>query len=397
MTDSASAESPVAIDRVDRGRGDGDGIRLRLMGRWLGTDHPAEHEALLVIQLQGRRHRFPASREDSGESLPPGAWEATFTVPSWAEPSQLGQAALWIGNAVVPVPLPGSSRLHEVPPPPRQVPPAPATPPWVAPAPTPPPMPLPPASPPAAVKVPADPSAPVGDRRRDGPLAELLSRESVSALHAELEQRSGEAARLRGALADAQSELEARSGMQAALESAHGELRGEVQELMAAVGRQREEFEQQRSAVEKRLSAAESDRDRVRRELDSERARAQRELDAERTQVVQALDFERTRAQRELESERTRTAQQLAELAAARDALAGEAAALREQLAIATISRDGAAGEVAGLRAELERLGTELAVTREQLGARGGDLGEAQRLLADARALTEQLRGQTSQ
>jgi hypothetical protein len=409
MTDSASADSPVAIDRVDRGRGDGEGIRLRLTGRWLGGDHPAEHEALLVIQLQGRRHRFPPAREEGGGALPPGAWAATFTIPSWAEPSQPGQAALWIGNTVVPVPLPGS-RLREVP----------AAAPATAPAPVlaPAPAPAPALTPAPGADAPRDPSVAVVDSGRAGPLAELLFRESVSALHSELEQRSGETARLRGALADAQSELEARSAMQAALESAHGDLRGEVQELMAAVGRQHEEFEQRLGAAEKRLAEAESDRDRARRELDSERARGQRELDSERTRVAQTLDAERTRGQHELESERSRTTQQLAELGAARDAAADEAAALRdrlsaisaaqqqradeasalrEQLAIATVTRDGAAGEVAGLRAELERLGSELAVTREQVGARGGDLGEAQRLLADARALTEQLRGQSSQ
>ncbi len=59
-------------------------------------------------------------------------------------------------------------------------------------------------------------------------------------------------------------------------------------------------------------------------------------------------------------------------------------------------SRDAAAGEVAGLRAELERLGSELAITREHQSAQGADLGEAQRLLAEARSLSEQLRSQSS-
>ena len=60
------------------------------------------------------------------------------------------------------------------------------------------------------------------------------------------------------------------------------------------------------------------------------------------------------------------------------------------------MSRDAAAGEVAGLRAELERLGSELAITREHQSAQGADLGEAQRLLAEARSLSEQLRSQSS-
>ena len=73
---------------------------------------------------------------------------------------------------------------------------------------------------------------------------------------------------------------------------------------------------------------------------------------------------------------------------------AQETASLREQLAITSISRDAAVAEAGGLRAELSRLGSELAVTREQAGAGDSELGMAQQLLEDARALTAQLRGQ---
>src|ERR1700720_2005078 len=107
MTETAPAETPIAIDRVERGRGEGDSVRLRLTGRWLGSGHPGEHDALLVVQLQGQRHRFPANR-DQGDAAPPGAWVASFTIPSWAEPGRQGQAALWVGNAVIPVPPPGT-------------------------------------------------------------------------------------------------------------------------------------------------------------------------------------------------------------------------------------------------------------------------------------------------
>jgi chromosome segregation ATPase len=212
------------------------------------------------------------------------------------------------------------------------------------------------------------------DTGRTGPLAELLFKESVSALHAELEERSAEVARLQGALADARSELEARVSRQSSLESAHGDLRGELQELMGAVGAQRDDYERRLSEAEERGAA-------------------------------------------ELEAERTRSAAQLADLGAARDAAAADAAdlrhrlataasgrqhhaaelsALRDQLASAQVSREAAAGEVAGLRVELERLGSELAVTREHQSAHGADLGEAQRLLAEARSLSEQLRSQSS-
>jgi hypothetical protein len=42
MSQSAPADIPVAIDKVDRARGDGDGIRLRLTGRWLAHAEPQE-------------------------------------------------------------------------------------------------------------------------------------------------------------------------------------------------------------------------------------------------------------------------------------------------------------------------------------------------------------------
>jgi hypothetical protein len=420
MTDRAFADTPIAIDRVDRARGDGDGIRFRLSGRWLGSGRVQEHEPLLVIQLSGRRHRFPADRDDGPDPLlPSGTWAATFMVPSWAEPSRDGQAALWVGNDVVPVLL-GGSAADPVSPGDRQPPaPAPAGPVTAEPDPRPP--------------VPPPLAEPVVDSGRPGPLAELLFKESVAALHAELEQRAAEAARLRGALSVAQSELDARTAMQATLESAHADLRGELQDLMSAVTVQREDFERRFTDVEKRLAAAESERDGLREELESERARAQRELESVRADAERELGSVRADAERELgsvradaerelgsvradaarqlESARAGTEHELASARAETVALserlaaatgthrqhADELSALREQLAAAQVSRDAAAGEVAGLRAELERLGSELAVSREQMAAEGGDLGEAQRLLADARALTEQLRGQNSQ
>src|SRR6202020_3321040 len=100
----------------------------------------------------------------------------------------------------------------------------------------------------------ADPAVDTG---RTGPLAELLFKESVSALHAELEQRSAEVARLQGSLADAMSELEARSSRQMALESAHGDLRGELQELMSAVAAQRDDYERRLSEAEQRAMSTE--------------------------------------------------------------------------------------------------------------------------------------------
>ncbi|HXD65532.1 MAG TPA: hypothetical protein VNV17_13000 [Solirubrobacteraceae bacterium] len=350
MTDSAPADIPIAIDRVDCTRADRDALDLRLIGRWLGDAEPGATEPLLVVQVQGRRHRFPAERD--GHPLAPDVWQATFRIPSWAHPRHEGQAALWVGTSVVPVPLPGgfldaARRLSPAPVPrePRGWPPEGAPPPSLRDAGAWPPDVVPPpalsdarAWPPDVAPPPADadPSRlsedgdPAVDNGRTGPLAELLFKESVSALHAELEQRSAEVARLQGSLADAMSELEVRGSRQVALESAQGDLRSELQELMSAVAAQRDDYERRLAEAEERAMSAEA-----------------------------------------------------------------ELSALRDQLAAAQVSRDAAAGEVAGLRAELERLGSELAITRERQSAQGADLGEAQRLLAEARSLSEQLRAQS--
>ncbi len=372
MTDSATADAPIAIDRVERARGHGgDEVRLRLSGRWLAGDPPspaAEHEALLVVQLQGRRHRFAANRAPSGSPPLPGTWQAEFTVPSWAVPTRPGQAAVWVGTAVIAVGPPGTSPAGEEraetdspeaepaapcaepsPPPERREPSGPAT------------EPTEPTEPALTEPAPAP---------RGGPLADLLLKETVSALHGELERRSAETAQLRGLLADAQSELDSRAARQAGLETAHGELRHELEQLMAAATRQRQDFEA-------RLASA-TDELRQAREQAAMSAAARDEAEAELARARGATSGLEERLRAHAEAERRQ---------------ADEAAALREQLASAHISRDAAISEAGGLRAELERLGAELTVMREQMSAHGGDLGEAQRLLADARALTEQLRG----
>jgi chromosome segregation ATPase len=171
---------------------------------------------------------------------------------------------------------------------------------------------------------------------RSGPLQELLFRDTVAALHAELEQRTGETTRLRGAVADLQSELTARAAAQAGVEAMLGDLRAELHRL-------REIIEQRSREHERALAEAQAER------------------------------------------------------AAARDALACERAAAQRRIAQLTVSRGAALSEVAGLRAELERLGAEGAAAREELTAHSGNLGEAQRLLDDVRALADDLRGTSSQ
>jgi len=194
----------------------------------------------------------------------------------------------------------------------------------------------------AAPEPPVGPGAPNPEAHapgaaRSGPLAEILLKQTVCALRAELEERAVGSAQLRGALADAQAELEARVVTQTRLEAAQTELRHELGEL------------------------------------------------------VGLIESESTRRSG-LESQAEVMATRIAELEQKLAVLGAELSALRVSTATATVSRDAAMSEAAGLRGELDRLGTELASAREQAGSRAGELAEAQTLLSDARALSAQLR-----
>lgn len=379
MTDFLSADPPLEIDRVHGSRPSAGEIRLVLSGSWRGdVAHPAD-EPLLVVQLEGRRHRFPAEDDQRAGEVPVGRWRATFAVPDWAEPRHEGQAAVWIGNSVVPVPpLHGS---HHAPPALAAAGPASGLGRPEAPAAK------------SGPEVEAEshqteplaedqdrtgaggPSEAVADRLgsivplmetpRSGPLADLLLKETVRALHAELELRTSEAIRLRGALGDARSELEARVRTQSELERTLGELGIELKRLMTAVEEQRAELD----ALHARGQAEREDLAGVRAEL------------SEALAATGARDDELQQAQEDAEIARSRAEQRIA-----------ESSALREELATSQVAREAALSEVAALQDELSRIGAELAVTRERVSSESGDLGEANRLLADARALAEELR-----
>ncbi|MGZ4274594.1 MAG: hypothetical protein ACXVRP_12630, partial [Solirubrobacteraceae bacterium] len=68
MTATGSADTPLAIDRADRARTEDGGVALRLSGRWLRPPATDQNEPLLVVQVQGRRHRFPASDDGDGQT-----------------------------------------------------------------------------------------------------------------------------------------------------------------------------------------------------------------------------------------------------------------------------------------------------------------------------------------
>jgi hypothetical protein len=410
MTDFAPAELPLEIDRVHGSRPSAGEIRLALSGAWYGPGTDAGQEALLVVQIEGRRHRFPADRDQWSEELAPGRWRATFSVPDWAQPRHEGQAAVWIGNAVVPVPpLHGS---HHAPPAlasagstpglgahPTQYEPeveTEATESRARPSSEGSLSDLPPGAPRPGYDVDGPPIAPSGpETPRSGPLADLLLRETVAALRTELEQRTADAARLQGALGDARAELEARTATQSQLETTLGELSVELKRLMAAVEEQRTELEQhreqareEREALERRLTELTEAHERQAIELNEDHARDLAERDEGHARDVAERDEAHAREMAELQ--RDRDAAAVAQSAV--EHREAEVGSLRGELAASHVAREAALSEVAGLRSELSRIGTELAVTRERVTSESGDLGQANRLLAEAKALADQLR-----
>jgi uncharacterized coiled-coil DUF342 family protein len=409
MSESAPAPTYLTIDRVERSRAKKDQVRLRVSGHWLAEEPPVP-EALLVVHAHGRRYRFAAGR-DKHHAAADGAgtaFAASFTIPDWAVPEQSGQAVLWVGDVVVAVPPPGTLMPSQI------------APPIVA------------STEPPVISPDAQAPPVISEAGRSGPLADLLYKETVSALRSELEQRAIDLARLRGQLAQSRSDLESRSGSHAGLETAHAQLREELERLTGAVDRQRDEFEQRTAVLLQERDEARREADAAAKRLERERADADARLTEARARfddhlATARLEFDQqltaVRAEAEAELDRNRAeneamlgaaraqaesraaaaeaqamslSERVAALSAAQPRLAQEAAALREELAAAHIAREAAFTEADGLRSELDRLGAELAVTRERGTTAGSDLSEAEQLLADARALTERLRGEFS-
>ena len=411
MSVAGSSGLALRIERVASSRIDDDTVLVSLAGRWTGPVHEAAGDELLVVEVRGRRYRY-AARTQGGASpvavAGPSSWSASFELPVWAEPRSAGQASLWVGNCMISVPPVGAASGPGTGParasPPAQAPPADSV---CRPA---------PASPPAS-------HGPAGEDARSGPLAELLRRETISALRSELRERATELAHVRGALADARSELDAGAANQGQIESAHADLRAELEQLIELVeqeGLRRVELERARDAErhaasqqledsERRVGELErlvSERDAALEQLVSERDAALEQLVSERDAALEQLVSERDAALEQLVSERDAALQELAVLRAsaqrdleAREGLerragqlSGKLAEVHAQLAAATASRDGSLSEATGLRVELDRLGGELAGARERLGDSGSELGQARALLADARALAARLR-----
>src|SRR5947209_1922821 len=106
--------SAVAIETVEWSSVTGGNLSVRITGRWRRRRPVSTGQPTLVIEAEGRRHRFPAMPEPpSVGRTGPGLWRLSFTVPGWMAP-ELGRTWLQFGTVIVPlpvaVPAPGERR-----------------------------------------------------------------------------------------------------------------------------------------------------------------------------------------------------------------------------------------------------------------------------------------------
>jgi hypothetical protein len=303
--------SAVSIESVEWSAESGGNLTVRITGRWRRRRPVSTGQPTLVIEADGRRHRYPAMPEPpSLGGTGPGVWRLSFTIPGWMAP-ELGRTWLQFGTVIVPlpvaVPAPGEGSLTDTVAP--SGPPSPSAPPSHSGSPPHSQSPPPSASerPPPPVKFepePDEPEAPPDFEQARG-VAELTQR--VDALEDELRH----ARAVRDELVDSLEERERKRRI--AEQRAHAEqaLRRDLARQLSLSAR---EADRARQAMGELATAEE----RI-RGLEHELSQARRRSD-EAEQVAAAATAARQRAERERE---------LAEQRLQRRAEAGSAEAAR--------------------------------------------------------------------
>lgn len=112
-----SGTAAVGIDTVEWEAEDAGNLTLRISGRWRRRPRGTSGKPTLILEAQGRRHRYAALPEPpSLGAAPPGTWRLSFTVPGALAPD-LGRTWLQFGTVIVPLPiaLPSLDELRDAP------------------------------------------------------------------------------------------------------------------------------------------------------------------------------------------------------------------------------------------------------------------------------------------
>ncbi len=95
----------LGIEAVEWFSEGGETLTVRVTGRWRRRRPAWSGQPTLVIEAQGRRHRFPAMPEPpSLTGAGPGTWRISFAVPIALAPDLGGRAWLQFGSVVVALP-----------------------------------------------------------------------------------------------------------------------------------------------------------------------------------------------------------------------------------------------------------------------------------------------------
>jgi hypothetical protein len=82
----------------------GEKVVVRLEGRWHGRPVREAGRSVLVVEDEGRRHRFRAIPQPRpARFIDRSAWSASFAVPVWLRSRLDGKMSLSIGDASLPV------------------------------------------------------------------------------------------------------------------------------------------------------------------------------------------------------------------------------------------------------------------------------------------------------
>jgi hypothetical protein len=106
MSDPPGLPSGLGIDSVEWFAEGEHNVTVRVAGRWRRRRPTWIGRPLLVIEEEGRRHRFPAMPEPPGVTgTAPGTWRMTFSVPASLAQYLRGSAWLKLGVTVMPLPV----------------------------------------------------------------------------------------------------------------------------------------------------------------------------------------------------------------------------------------------------------------------------------------------------
>jgi hypothetical protein len=196
------AEYPLEFEMVLCSPLGDERVVLLLEGRWRGRQRRSVERAMLVVETDGRRYRFPAIPHRRRTRLGrPTGWSGNFALPTWLQPRLEGNTSLKLDDLSIPLP-PGSFSELE-----------------------------------ASLPDAAEPSTETGPELGFDPEPAIDPVQTVVALRAELERRAGGEASVHGQLIQARAELRAQADNQSRLEATQAELRRELEGLREAVER----------------------------------------------------------------------------------------------------------------------------------------------------------------